>query len=84
MKVKELKELLANYDDDLDVLVAADPEGNSFQPLGALGEYYYTKVRGRNRVETIWNDLKELVDEEGFDYNCIDGRQILPCLIAWP
>tara|TARA_Y100000817_G_C16743742_1_gene493699 strand:- start:159 stop:386 length:228 start_codon:yes stop_codon:yes gene_type:complete len=33
MKVKDLKEILSHMDDDLEIVMARDPEGNGYAPL---------------------------------------------------
>lgn len=41
MKVKQLKELLTDVDDEKIIVMASDPEGNSFSPLAdfSIGTY---------------------------------------------
>jgi hypothetical protein len=33
MKIKELKQILENYPDDLEIVLSKDTEGNEFRPL---------------------------------------------------
>jgi hypothetical protein len=59
MKVKELKELLNQYDDNDLVIMAKDSEGNGFSPL-------YEIEDGSYKAETTWYGevgLRELTSE---------------------
>lgn len=42
MTVKELREILANYPDDMKIVMSSDEEGNSFSPLYDCAESMYT------------------------------------------
>lgn len=39
MKVKELKEILEMYSDDLEIVLSADGEGNEFRPLDTIEKW---------------------------------------------
>ena len=41
MKVKDLKNLLAVYPDDFDVVLARDAEGNTFSPIFCVDSGFY-------------------------------------------
>lgn len=41
MNVKELREVLADYPDDMEVIVQADAEGNGYSPLAGTEEAWY-------------------------------------------
>lgn len=73
MKVKDLKELLSDIDDNLEVVLSCDAEGNKYSPLSdyCIGMY---------EPETTWcGDFysQEDAEECGFDYN-------ENSLIFWP
>lgn len=40
MNVKQLRNLLLDYPDDLEILIASDEEGNDLNPLVELSEVY--------------------------------------------
>jgi hypothetical protein len=40
MNVKQLRNLLLDYPDDLEILIASDEEGNDLNPLVELGLVY--------------------------------------------
>lgn len=68
MKVKELKELLKNVPDDLEVYLQHDPEGNYYQSLDIIdtnriyvdGDVYYTgwSADGACMKEDEWEEFK--------------------------
>ena len=41
MKVKQLKNLLNDFDDNMEVIVSRDEEGNGFSPLYVVEQGYY-------------------------------------------
>ncbi len=60
MKVSELIELLMDYDDpeeDIEVVIASDGEGNSYSPLSGVGSCYYIP-------DTTWSGSLADEDEE--------------------
>ena len=73
MKVKELKKVLEQYNDDQEVILSKDSEGNSFSPLSCHGGYLYVPV------ETYYGDIYNNNDAEeaGLDY-------IENALVLWP
>lgn len=76
MTVKELRELLEQYDDDTIVIIASDGEGNSYSPLDCIAEGHYIPENG-------WNgDFVELEEsEEDEDINLDDAE---PAILLWP
>ncbi len=59
MKVKELKKLLNQFDDEDIVVMAKDSEGNSYSPLADIWD-------GKYKAECIWAGevgLRELTTE---------------------
>lgn len=67
--VKQLRELLEQFDDDLIVVMSTDGEGNSFSPLAGTLEGHYIS-------ENTWDgDFVDLEDaEEDEDIN-LDGSK---------
>lgn len=39
MKIKELKQILNNYDENLEIVLSKDIEGNEFRPLYLVEKY---------------------------------------------
>jgi len=82
MKVKELKELLAQFNDEDIVILSKDSEGNNFSPLSDIEECSY-------KAETTWYGeigLRELTDEDiknGYSEEDIfeDGEN---AIVLWP
>lgn len=63
MKVKELIEILKNVDEDLDVIIQEDGEGNYYSPLDGYFEGEYV-------INNTWSC--EILDEEDEEQiNCI-------------
>lgn len=82
MKVKELKELLNQFDDENIVIMSKNSEGNNFSPLSDIDECNY-------RAETTWYGeigLRELTDEDiadGYSEEDVleDGEN---AIVLWP
>lgn len=78
MNVAELRNELNNYPDDLEILVAKDPEGNGFNKLysGAVGESYIEKNADKHGYveSTVHPD-----DAEDYDEDDLETR-----LVIWP
>ena len=67
MKVKELKELLNQFNDEDIVIMSKDGEGNGFSPLSDIEE-------GSYKAETTWYGevgMRELTEEDIADINQI-------------
>lgn len=73
MKVKELKELLSNIDDDYEVVLSKDGEGNGFSPLAdyMMAEY---------EPETTW--CGEIWSEE--DSIDAERKHNQNAIVLWP
>jgi hypothetical protein len=55
MKVKELKKALDQFDDNIDVILASDPEGNSFCLLDDIcGTEFCKTVQGNKKGVILW------------------------------
>lgn len=74
MTVKKLKDLLSECDEDTEILISSDGEGNNFSKLCDIGSYYYVNYR---YGYTIYNDENE-VKEDGYE------NEAKPCLVFWP
>ena len=76
MKVSELVEHLKLFDNDLEIYLAADSEGNSYAPLqGTLGHeipYFITTNGDLYNKEDLENELEEL------------SSTAIPCVVFWP
>jgi hypothetical protein len=76
MTVKELRELLEQFDDDAIVIIASDGEGNSFSPLADTSEGHYIPENGYS------GDFVDLDDaEEDEDINLDDAER---AILLWP
>lgn len=71
MKVKELKEALKEIDDNLEVLIASDEEGNSFNLL------FEVSPNSRGQIESgQW----ETFHPDDWD----DFPELQPVVVLWP
>ena len=64
MKVKELKEILENYDDDTEILLSSDDDGNSYNFLRDVYETSYIVVN--DNIEIGLSELTEELIENGY------------------
>lgn len=89
MKVKELKELLATLDDDMEVIMSKDGEGNSYSPLADYSDQY------RYNPDSTWSGeltseerCAEEREEDGLKGLCehTDCRygEGIPAVVLWP
>jgi hypothetical protein len=83
MKVKELKAILAQCDDEDDVIMASDAEGNSYHPLSADGvnthEYNWD---GEYYAEIGLRTLTPELEQHGYsEEDVMEGK---PCVIFYP
>lgn len=87
MKVKELKEILENLDDDLDIILSSDAEGNGYNHLRWCEQYHYVphKVKGSGLVDEVIDfddedDIGVFTSEELEDLK----SRAVNCLTLWP
>jgi hypothetical protein len=84
MKVSRLKELLAQCDDNDDIIMFADSEGNSFHPLSeegvSIGVYAWD---GEYYAEIGLRELTSELEQSGYSEDDVmeKGR---PCIVLWP
>lgn len=83
MKVIELKAIIENLPDDLEIVMSKDAEGNGFSPLAAHSHPDDVKYCPEStwsgeiiNVEDIENDIAE-----GWEHNMDD---YIDALILWP
>jgi len=76
MTVKELREVLEQFDDDVIVVIATDADGNRFSPLADTSEGHYIPEDG-------WSgDFVDLSDvEEDGDINLDESER---AIALWP
>jgi hypothetical protein len=61
MKIKDLIEKLSKYDENLEVILMSDREGNNASPLDEIDDFYYWP-------QTTWNgEIIDPVDIGGYD-----------------
>jgi hypothetical protein len=79
MKVKELIKLLQETDENYDILISSDPEGNSFSKFEDVSFDMHYEVYGEDveiqSKEDYEDDCMLDEDDEPFEPNCI---------ILWP
>lgn len=83
MKVKDLKAILATCNDEDDILMASDSEGNSYHPLseGGISTDGYN-WNGEYEAEIGIRELTKELKERGYsDGDVMEGS---PCVVFWP
>lgn len=83
MKVKELKAILELCNDEDDIVMASDSEGNSYSPLGDNGinisDYNWD---GEYQAEIGLRSLTPELEQAGYgEGDVMEGR---PCVVFWP
>lgn len=77
MNVKQLRNLLLDYPDDLEILLAEDEEGNGFHRLSEFSVYYiYPHDDDHGSVEEVFD--VPLGTDDGYDVDFV------PRLVFWP
>ena len=77
MLVKDLIEVLENMDPDLLVIIARDPEGNGYAPMGD----YSVGVFDSKNDEFAEDDIDEDWSEDEDDESITIGKS---CVVLWP
>jgi len=79
MKVKELIEMLQEFNPDSVVIMQRDPEGNGYAPLSGAEDNGSWNKKDR---EYGYATLTEELEEQGYsEEDCIDGE---PAVVLWP
>lgn len=81
MKAKQLKEILAQCDDDDVIIIASDPEGNSFHQLGELsvGVYAWDDEEEEIGIRKLTLEL----EKDGYSEEDVMKNGIF-CTVLWP
>ena len=64
MKIKDLKKLLENLDENLDVILQVDPEGNGYNMLRCYGLAFESKYKDYYDDSWSWRDAAYESEEE--------------------
>lgn len=73
MNVKELREVLAEYPDDMEVILQKDAEGNGYSPLAGAESSMY-------QAEEEWSG--EAIHPD--DYDPEDYPDAIKVVVLWP
>ena len=84
MKVKELKQLLDTFNEDDEVVLSKDSEGNGFSPLSGTSQQVYVP-------ETTWygsiyeKEITEEMRKEGYsEEDTYQGNDGINAVVLWP
>jgi hypothetical protein len=69
MKVKQLKEILEGLDDNTDIIVSRDEEGNGYAPLGGIDEGFVNKNEWGYHLDNYYSD------EYGWEDNGFESKE---------
>lgn len=80
MNVKELKEALANYPDDMPVILSSDEEGNGFNQLYDVAEsmWFESRYGGETYV------MEEFIGTLGYTEEDRAPEGAVKALVLWP
>ena len=78
MKVKELIKELAEFDDDLEVVMSQDPEGNGFAPLSDLKLSSWDAEYGEVGIPYLTPEL----EAQGYGPEDVKGKDF--ACVLWP
>ena len=80
MKVSELIELLKKYDQDSEVIMSCDEEGNGFSPLSDISNQIYVPDSTYSG-DIYQTELDDDIEEEEDIYDGDDG---VKAIVLWP
>ena len=84
MTVKNIKELLKEYDDDDIVVLSEDSEGNGFSPLADISVAVYVNEYGTNGDTYIRRLTQGLIDAGFAEEDLYHGPGGENCIVLWP
>jgi hypothetical protein len=79
MKLSEHIKELQKLDPNLEVYMAADGEGNSYRPIGAIGKGFIAKIDGGPTFFDTKKEFKNYSREYG-----ADDDTLIPVVCIWP
>ena len=77
MKVKQLKEILVDLPDEMEVVLSKDGEGNNFSPLAECEEGLYDP-------DSTWSGSFYSLDILGDDDYSQPGNEAKAAIVLWP
>jgi len=81
MKVKELKKILKDHDDEDEVILSSDGEGNSCSPLEGIEERVYVPHLESTYIRELTDELIKL----GFsDEDLYHGKYGFDAIVLYP
>lgn len=84
LTVKELKELLNAYDDNLPVYLSSDPEGNSYCVSGAVNNGYVERLKYFINDIKFYKELNPSLIEIGFTEEDLAEEDDKEILVIFP
>ncbi len=82
MKVKELKQLLENIDDERIIILARDSEGNRFSPLSQIDDESTYLADSTCSGDVGIEQLTPELEKKGYSEEDVLGGE--PALVLWP
>jgi hypothetical protein len=85
MKVRELVEKLAELDQELEVVVSSDGEGNNFSPLDKDFGITHYEPDSTYSGKIGYLELNETLIELGYiEEDLLDKNNAVPCVVLYP
>ena len=67
MNVKQLKEIIQDLPDDMEVIIQRDPEGNSYTLLDDADPHCIHLQRSNEVYSTLWDHDDAMMEKEEWD-----------------
>jgi hypothetical protein len=67
MNVKQLKEIIQDLPDDMEVIIQRDPEGNSFTELDDADPHCIYLQRSNEVYSTLWDHNDAMMEKEEWE-----------------
>ena len=67
MNVKQLKEIIQDLPDNMEIIIQRDPEGNSFTPLDDADPNCIHLQRSNEVYSTLWDHNDAMMEKEEWE-----------------
>jgi hypothetical protein len=84
MKVKELIEILSTMDQDREVILQRDSEGNGYSPLCGVDDNTVYESESTSYGEVYHEKLTEEDRKQGFTEEDLGTGNGVPCVVLFP
>lgn len=67
MTIKQLKEIIQDLPDDMEIIIQRDPEGNSYTELDDVNPHCIYLQHSNEVYSTLWNHDEAMMEKEEWE-----------------